>query len=201
MKKAKTSARLVLAAIFLLTVVLTVVGVTGIPAIGLKNWLPTTDADNWPEALPLGLDLRGGVYVEYSAARPDEGDTDFAYLLDTTMSVIRTRLGDKGYSEATVQSLGEDGIRVEIPDVTDTAMVLELIGEGRRSVTPQLFDDLLHKVACTAAVKGGDHEAPAAGEALIRELLLLPDVRHCPHGRPCVKVLSRKTLAKEFLRG
>jgi protein-export SecD/SecF family membrane protein len=129
MKKAKTSARLTLAAIFLLTVVLAVVGVMGIPAIGLKNWLPTTDADNWPEALPLGLDLRGGVYVEYSAARPDEGDTDFAYLLDTTMSVIRTRLGDKGYSEAPVQSLGEDGIRVEIPDVTDTAMVLELIGE------------------------------------------------------------------------
>lgn len=130
MKKAKTSARLTLAAIFLLTVVLAVVGVTGIPAIGVKNWLPTTDADNWPEALPLGLDLRGGVYVEYSAARPDEdSSTDFAYLLDTTMSVIRNRLGDKGYSEATVQSLGEDGIRVEIPDVTDTAMVLELIGE------------------------------------------------------------------------
>ena len=130
MKKAKTSARLTLAAIFLLTVVLAVVGVTGIPAIGVKNWLPTSDADNWPEALPLGLDLRGGVYVEYSAARPDEdSSTDFAYLLDTTMSVIRNRLGDKGYSEATVQSLGEDGIRVEIPDVTDTAMVLELIGE------------------------------------------------------------------------
>ena len=129
MKKTKTSARLTLAAIFLLTVVLAVVGVTGIPAIGLKNWLPTTDASVWPEALPLGLDLRGGVYVEYSAARPDDGDTDFAYLLDTTMSVIQTRLGDKGYSEATVQSLGEDGIRVEIPDVTDTALVLELIGE------------------------------------------------------------------------
>ena len=45
------------------------------------------------------------------------------------MSVIRTRLSDKGYSEATVQRLGEDGIRVEIPDVTDTAFVLELIGE------------------------------------------------------------------------
>ena len=96
MKKAKTSARLVLAAIFLLTAVLAVVGVTGLPAIGLKNWLPTTDAANWPSALPLGLDLRGGVYVEYSAARPDDGDGDFAYLLDTTMSVIRRRLSDKG---------------------------------------------------------------------------------------------------------
>ena len=129
MKKAKTSARLMLAAIFILTAVLAVVGVKGIPAIGLKNWLPTPNAAAWPEALPLGLDLRGGVYVEYSAARPDDGDTDFAALLDTTMSVIRTRLSDKGYSEATVQRQGDEGIRVEIPDVTDTARVLELIGE------------------------------------------------------------------------
>ena len=129
MKKAKTSARLVLAAIFALTVLLAVVGVTGIPGIGLKNWLPTTDAAAWPTALPLGLDLRGGVYVEYSAARPDDGEGDFAYLLETTMGVIRTRLSDKGYSEATVQRLGDEGIRVEIPDVTDTALILELIGE------------------------------------------------------------------------
>ena len=129
MKKAKTSARLTLAAIFALTVLLAVVGVTGIPGIGLKNWLPTTDAAAWPTALPLGLDLRGGVYVEYSAARPDDGEGDFAYLLETTMGVIRTRLSDKGYSEATVQRLGDEGIRVEIPDVTDTALILELIGE------------------------------------------------------------------------
>lgn len=129
MKQTKTRARLTLAGIFILTVVLAVIGVTGIPAIGVKNWLPSTNADNWPEALPLGLDLRGGVYVEYSAARPDDGTADFDALLETTMSVIRTRLGDKGYSEATVQRLGDEGIRVEIPDVTDTAYVLELIGE------------------------------------------------------------------------
>ncbi len=129
MKKAKTSARLALAAILVLTVLLAALGVTGIPALGVKNWLPTTDAANWPDALPLGLDLRGGVYVEYSAARPDDGNTNFDALLETTMSVIRTRLGDKGFSEATVQRLGDEGIRVEIPDVTDTAMVLELIGE------------------------------------------------------------------------
>ena len=61
MKKAKTKARLTLAALLVLTVLLTVLGVTGLPALGLKNWLPTTDAEKWPEALPLGLDLRGGV--------------------------------------------------------------------------------------------------------------------------------------------
>ena len=27
----------------------------------LLPWIPTTNADNWPESLALGLDLRGGV--------------------------------------------------------------------------------------------------------------------------------------------
>ena len=168
MKKAKTSARLTLAAIFLLTVALAVVGVMGIPALGLKNWLPTTDAENWPEALPLGLDLRGGVYVEYSAERPDEGDTDFAYLLETTMSVVRTRLGDKGYSEATVQSLGDDGIRVEIPDVTDTAMVLELIGEPAllEFTTPD-GTVFMTGDAVSSAVAGLSQDAASVGEYVI----------------------------------
>ncbi len=130
MRKAKTKARVLLLLCLAATVAAFVIGVTGIPAIGLGPWLPTTNADAWPEALSLGLDLRGGVYVEYSAATTDgEDDPNFSALLESTMAVIRTRLSDKGYAESTVQRLGDDGIRVEIPDVEDTALVLELIGE------------------------------------------------------------------------
>ena len=129
MKNAKKKAAALLALTLAATVLLFVVGVTGIPALSIGAWLPTTNADAWPEAIALGLDLRGGVYVEYSAEDPDGDDAEFASLLEGTMDVIRTRLSDKGYAESTVQRLGEDGIRVEIPDVTDTAMVLELIGE------------------------------------------------------------------------
>ena len=42
--------------------------------------------------------------------------------------MIQERLTDKGYAEATVQQIGTDGIRVEIPDVTDPSAVLDLIG-------------------------------------------------------------------------
>lgn len=45
MKKVKTRAQLTLAAMLALTVLLVVLGVTGIPALGVKNWLPTNDAD------------------------------------------------------------------------------------------------------------------------------------------------------------
>jgi len=113
-----------------LTIALGVVGVTGISVGGntLKGWMPTADAANWPEALALGLDLRGGVYVEYSAVQNQDIDADFNSLMEGTIAVIQQRLTDKGYAESTVQRVGNDGIRVEIPDVTDPAAVLELIG-------------------------------------------------------------------------
>ena len=138
MKKAKFRAALTLLALLMLTAAVTLVGAAGIPALGIGPWLPATDAAAWPEALALGLDLRGGVYVEYEAEQPEDG-ADFEHLMESSIAVIGTRLSDKGYSEATVRRLGDTGIRVEIPDVTDTAMVLELIGEPAllEFVTPE----------------------------------------------------------------
>lgn len=116
-----------------LTIFFGIVGVTGMNLTPnglykLKSWLPTTDAENWPDSLALGLDLRGGVYVEYSCAAPEGSEADFGTLLNGTIRVIQERLTDKGYAEATVQQIGTDGIRVEIPDVTDPSAVLDLIG-------------------------------------------------------------------------
>ena len=122
-----------LSIVLVLTIVIGVIAVTGMPLDGrglykLKSWLPTTNAENWPTTLSLGLDLRGGVYVEYSAARPENSEANFDSLMEGTIGVIQQRLTDKGYAESTVQRIGTDGIRVEIPDVTDPAAVLDLIG-------------------------------------------------------------------------
>ena len=97
----------------------------------LQGWLPTTDVERWPDSISLGLDLKGGVYVEYEATMSAEMEAEgfrFDELLESTMGVIAKRLTEKGYPEATVSQLGTSGIRVEIPDVTDPAAVLDLIG-------------------------------------------------------------------------
>ena len=130
---AKTKAIIALCIVCVLTVVCGVLGVTGmkLDSRGLYKllpWLPTTDAEAWPSTLPLGLDLRGGVYVEYSAAKPENSDADFDALIEGTITVIQNRLTDRGYAESTVQRIGGDGIRVEIPDVTDPNAILDLIG-------------------------------------------------------------------------
>ena len=129
----KTRSIIALSIVLVMTIVIGVIAVTGMPLDGrglykLKSWLPTTNAENWPTTLSLGLDLRGGVYVEYSAARPENSEANFDSLMEGTIGVIQQRLTDKGYAESTVQRIGTDGIRVEIPDVTDPAAVLDLIG-------------------------------------------------------------------------
>ncbi|MBR4080630.1 MAG: protein translocase subunit SecD [Clostridia bacterium] len=132
-RNGRNSAIITLAVVLVLTIAVGVIGVTGLPLDGrglyrLVGWLPTTNADNWPSVLSLGLDLRGGVYVEYSAAAPADSEASFDSLLEGTISVIQTRLTDKGYTEANVQRIGLDGIRVEIPDTDDPQTVLDLIG-------------------------------------------------------------------------
>ena len=163
----KRSAAITLAVLLVLTIVVGVIGVTGMPLDGrglyrLVGWLPTTNADNWPSVLSLGLDLRGGVYVEYSASVPTETDASFDSLLEGTISVIQARLTDKGYTEANVQRIGTDGIRVEIPDTDDPQAVLDLIGTPAKLefVDPQgnvFMDGSMVKTASYYYAEG-DHQ-------------------------------------------
>ena len=132
----KTGAIIALCVLLVITVALGVIGITGlsIPPRGLHKvlpWLPTTNSENWPQSLSLGLDLRGGMYVEYSGKAPEGSTANFDEMVEGTMSIIRDRLADKGFTEANVQKLGTDGIRVEIPDVQDDT-VLDLIGAAAK---------------------------------------------------------------------
>ncbi len=132
----KTGSIVALCVVLALTIVLGVLGATGmsLPPRGLYKilpWLPTTDASNWPESLSLGLDLRGGMYVEYSCKAPEDSEANFNELLNGTMQIIQQRLTDKGYTECNIQQIGSDGIRVEIPDVQDDT-VLSLIGAAAK---------------------------------------------------------------------
>ena len=132
----RTGAVVALCAVLVLTLCLGYLGVNGmkLDSRGLYRllpWIPTTNVEKWPDAIALGLDLKGGVFVEYQASMSEEMRAeghDFGTLLESTIVIIGRRLTEKGYPEATVSRLGNAGIRVEIPDVTDPEAVLDLIG-------------------------------------------------------------------------
>ncbi len=134
----RTSSIIALVVLLVVTVFAGYIGLNGmnLDSRGLHKllpWIPQTNVtkDTWPASIALGLDLQGGVFVEYEATMSDElkaEDINFDQLRKNTMEIIYRRLSEKGYPEATVSELGPAGIRVEIPDVTDPAAVLDLIG-------------------------------------------------------------------------
>ena len=88
------------------------------------------------------------------------------------------------------------------PADAETALA-ELTGqllEGRTLDPEALRDELLHTVACKAAIKAGYHTQPRERDALVREVLTRDDIKYCPHGRPVCVTLTRKQLEKQFKR-
>lgn len=73
------------------------------------------DVGPLPNKVPLGLDLTGGVYAVYETEQGEFTNEEFNAKLETTVSVLRNRLDEKGYTEATIVRQGESRIRVEIP--------------------------------------------------------------------------------------
>ncbi len=71
---------------------------------------------------------------------------------------------------------------------------------GRREDRDSLRDELLHTMACKAAIKAGWNTDPLEREALVRQVMGREDLKYCPHGRPvCVK-LTKKQLERQFGR-
>ena len=60
-------------------------------------------------------------------------------------------------------------------------------------------DELLHTMACKAAIKGGQRNGPAELEEVAR-MVMSGAVKYCPHGRPVAIELTRNQLEKQFKR-
>lgn len=63
-----------------------------------------------------------------------------------------------------------------------------------------LVEEVLHSLACRAAIKAGDALSQDEVDALVRDRRDVPDAHHCPHGRPTSLVLSRQELDRQFRR-
>ena len=72
--------------------------------------------------------------------------------------------------------------------------------KGRFEHGDTIRDELLHTVACKAAIKAGWETSETELMALVKEVMSREDLKHCPHGRPICISLSKKQLEKQFKR-
>lgn len=86
-------------------------------------------------------------------------------------------------------------------DAKDTVETLaEDLINGRREKRTNVRDEVLHTVACKAAIKAGWHTDEKELLALTRQVMEREDLKYCPHGRPICISLSKKQLEKQFKR-
>jgi DNA mismatch repair protein MutL len=79
-------------------------------------------------------------------------------------------------------------------------LVEQLLAGSRAPEARDMFDELLHMVACKAAVKFGDRLTAEEIDTLLAQRHLAQDTHHCPHGRPTALVFTREELDRQFQR-
>lgn len=83
------------------------------------------------------------------------------------------------------------------------AVIAELAGrfaEKKQDVDFDKLDHIFHSVACRSAIKAGDFTSPQEMELFVRQLLSMPHIRFCPHGRPVLIEMTQRELEKSFGR-
>ncbi len=89
---------------------------------------PSSPDGSWrPIETKLGLDLEGGLRVEYRAI-PRDGQTPDADSMAVIKEIVENRVNSTGVSEPVVLVQGSDRVVIELPGATDVDAVRRLVG-------------------------------------------------------------------------
>lgn len=127
---------------------------------------------------------------------PDEA----AILLSnrTLLQELGFEIEEFGDNTVLVRQVPMDILAEDAADVLE-GMAADLLN-GRREGAATVRDEILHTVACKAAIKAGWHTSEKELAALVKIVMERDDLKHCPHGRPICVSLSKKQLEKQFKR-
>lgn len=98
-----------------------------VAAYGLD--IGSTRIPNISEGISLGLDLVGGSEIVYQAQAPEGmSAAELSSGMETAQTMLRQRLNNLGYTEASVYLSGSDSVVVEIPNVSDPEEAVQMLG-------------------------------------------------------------------------
>ena len=112
-------------------------------------------------------------------------------------------LMDYGYE---VEDFGAGDVLIrQIPAGLDISQAEDALTELAQRLILQkdpaaLRDELLHTIACKAAIKAGWYTSDRERDDLVRQVMERDDIKYCPHGRPVITTLTKKQLERQFKR-
>ncbi len=63
-----------------------------------------------------------------------------------------------------------------------------------------IFEKALYQASCKASIKGGREYPDEYKRLLVAEMMRMPDITYCPHGRPVAMELTKSAIDKKFKR-
>lgn len=147
--------------------IIVLVGIAAIMgfSVGDKTLIPSVfDSEN---GIRRGLDLVGGSSITFEAELPDNYDTTkLTQDMETAQEMLRKRLTQEGFTEASVTLQGDKRLVVEIPNIKNPEDAVKILG-----ATAQLtFTDADNKVWLTGSdVKEAKANYGRISDSSIRE--------------------------------
>ena len=107
-----------------------------------------------------------------------------------------------------VEDFGNGTVLVRsCPQFLDSADVESSVAEmavylcqNKLDIFTEKMDWIFHNVACRAAVKAGNQSKTPELIDLVKQMLLNPELKTCPHGRPVCIELTKNEIEKQFGR-
>lgn len=107
-----------------------------------------------------------------------------------------------------IQEFGNNTIAVrEVPlmlaqyDINDILIdIAKNISDNKLDISSQVQENLLHSIACRCAIKANDETSNQEIINLLKLVMQDEKIRHCPHGRPIVTIMSKFEIEKKFGR-
>lgn len=110
------------------------------------------------------------------------------------------KIATKKYS-ILVSSIPTELASCDVQDTISTMINRIKDGLGNAKLTRDiLFEKALYQASCKAAIKAGREYVEAHTEWIVEQLMRIPDITFCPHGRPVAMELSKKNLDRQFER-
>ena len=90
--------------------------------------------------------------------------------------------------------LSPDAAKEAVEELADDLL------RGKTAAPDTVRDEMLHTVACKAAIKAGWVNDDRELLEIVKAVMSREDLKYCPHGRPICVTLSKKQLEKQFKR-
>lgn len=104
------------------------------------------------------------------------------------------------FSDGKARITGLPQMLDKVPPAEVAECVAKLVAQGNTNAGGELFDDMLHTVACKASIRGNEDNDILELQVLAQRVFNDPDIRYCPHGRPVMTQISKAQIERYFGR-